>query len=119
MKMYLEKVKEIAENLNWNVSIDENYVNFQTYSSAEQDFNMIIPYDENDTVWEFIENIYSYYDEFDVSYEAYLWLDESGHGTNGAPYEMIDVYKDMEECKEEIHRLWYELNNYDWDSEEV
>lgn len=118
MKKYLEKVKEIAKSLDWNVSIDENYINFQTFSSAGQDFNMSIVYPSNDNIWEFIESIYSYYDNFDCSYEAYLWLDESGHGKNGAPYEMIDVYKDMEECEEEMHRLWYELNNYDWDSEE-
>lgn len=114
---YLEKVQEIAENLDWNVSIDNDYITFQRYSSEEQDFNVELQIDEDDTVYEFIEKIREYYDDFDISYEAYLWLDNTGHGTNGAPYEMIDVYKDMEECAEEIHKLWYELNEYDWENE--
>ena len=97
---YLEKVQEIAENLDWNVSIDNDYITFQRYSSEEQDFNVELQIDEDDTVYEFIEKIREYYDDFDISYEAYLWLDNTGHGTNGAPYEMIDVYKDMEECAE-------------------
>lgn len=30
-----------------------------------------------------------------MSYETYIWLDDTGHGRNGAPYDMIDVYNDM------------------------
>ena len=37
--------------------------------------------------------------------EAYLWLDETGHGKNGAPYRMKDVVKDMEEAEKMIDRL--------------
>ena len=45
------------------------------------------------------------YESFDVSEEAYLWLDNSGHGKNGAPYDMKDVYEDIEEAKEEFGKL--------------
>lgn len=117
MKKYLEKVKEIAENLDWNVDIDESYVYFQTYSSAGQDFNMAINIE--DTPDKFCQAVNRYYESFDCSQEAYLWLDNTGHGKNGAPYEMIDVYKDMEECEEEIYKLWNKLIEFDWESEEV
>ena len=112
---YIKKIQEIAESLDWSVSVDGEYITFQIYSSAGQDFNVELQIDEDDTVYEFIEKIYSYYDNFDVSEEAYYWLDSTGHGKNGAPYEMIDVYKDMEECAEEIKRLWCELHSYDWE----
>ena len=52
-----------------------------------------------------IGNIKEYYDNFDVDEEAYLWLDETGHGKNGAPYRMKDVVEDMEEAEKMIDRL--------------
>lgn len=43
--------------------------------------------------------------EYDVSYETYLWLDDEGHGSNGAPYDMKDVYEDMEWWKDSLENL--------------
>ena len=37
--------------------------------------------------------------------EAYLWLDDNGHGKNGAPYRMKDVLADMEEAEKNIDSL--------------
>ena len=37
--------------------------------------------------------------------EAYIWLDDSGHGKNGAPHDMKDVYEDMEACKSMLGEL--------------
>ena len=113
MNNYFEKVQEIAENLGWNVEIQDNIAIFQRYSGCGQDFN--IELDIAETSDEFADNLYNYYSEFDVSYETYLWLDSTGHGTNGAPYEMIDVYNDMKECEEAIHELWAEIHNTDFD----
>ena len=45
------------------------------------------------------------------SYIIYLWLDETGHGRNGAPYDMIDIYNDMLECESIIEELIEELIN--------
>ena len=55
------------------------------------------------------------YDNYDCSYEAYLWLDNTGHGTNGAPYDMKDVYEDMEACEKMIFELWESLSGKDWE----
>lgn len=107
MKRYLYKVKKIAENLDWNVDIDDEDVTFQRYSGAGQDFFFSIKIE--DDMADFCDEVYYYYEGFDVSYEAYLWLDDTGHGSNGAPYEMIDVYNDMQECEEEIEKLWRAL----------
>ena len=113
MNNYFEQVQKIAENLGWNVDIQDNVAIFQRYSGCGQDFN--IELDIAETLDEFMDNLYNYYSEFDVSYESYLWLDNTGHGVNGAPYEMIDVYNDMKECEEAIHELWAEIHNTDFD----
>lgn len=93
------------ENNGFTVELEANGIyRFSRYSSMGQDFSFSIDIGKNH--YEFLDNILEYYNMFDISYEAYLWLDEFGHGKNGAPYEMIDVYKDMEECKEFIYELY-------------
>lgn len=52
-----------------------------------------------------IDNIEEYYEGFDVDYEAYIWLDQSGHGRNGAPYRMRAVLEDMEATEKMIEEL--------------
>lgn len=100
----VEKIKELG----WNADLDDNnYISLQIYSPAGQDFNITI--DTENDVDVFIENIYEYYESFDVSYETYLWLDEYGHGKNGAPYDMRDLYNDMETCEQLILKLYNEL----------
>lgn len=49
---------------------------------------------------------------FDVSEHAVIWLDESGHGVNGAPYDMKDVYEDFEWVKNRILTLVEIFNRY-------
>lgn len=52
-----------------------------------------------------IDNIEEYYEGFDVDYEAYIWLDQSGHGRDGAPYRMRAVLEDMEATEKMIEEL--------------
>lgn len=97
-----KEITEIAESLNFNITISEDEdvnISFAKTSSYGQDFNFEISVDKDASMIEIWRELQSYQNNFDVSAEAYLWLDESGHGKNGAPFEMIDVYKDMEECK--------------------
>lgn len=97
-----KEITEIAESLNFNITISEDVdvnISFAKTSSYGQDFNFEISVDKDASMIEIWKGLQSYQNNFDVSAEAYLWLDESGHGKNGAPFEMIDVYKDMEECK--------------------
>lgn len=89
---------------------DENCVGFQKYSSAGQDFNFSI--DTENNLYYFANNILAYYQDFDVSAEAMLWLGPDGHGRNGAPYDMQDVYKDMEECEAFIYEAYQIVNSY-------
>lgn len=114
----IERLIEKVKDLNWNVSSDDKkeYYNIGKCSPAGQDFSFDIGVtdflqEENElTAAElFVEAIHHTYEDYDPSYEAYLWLDDTGHGKNGAPYEMIDVYNDMEECAEMIYNLYTDL----------
>lgn len=104
--MTKNKIEKIAEELGWTVTWDNNdgtkFVMFSQYSPAGQDFNVELEYKN---LGEIEDKLREYYDNYDPSYEAYLWLDNDGHGKNGAPYEMIDVYNDMVACEEMIDKL--------------
>lgn len=104
----METIEQI-KSLGWDVSISEDLslVNLQKFSPAGQDFNVQIETKNDKDI--FIENIYNYYENFDVSYETYIWLDETGHGIKGAPYDMRDLYEDMEACEQMLLELYESL----------
>lgn len=117
MDKKFEKIYEIAEREGWQVSCEytdekEKMVSFsfEKYSPAGRDFyfEVSVPnYEDEYVIYESVADaIYTYFEGFDVSYETYIWLDEEGHGKNGAPYDMSDVYKDTESCEKMIHDLW-------------
>lgn len=106
-----DEVVRVAEELGWTVDLEmENSVTFSQYSPAGQDFSFSINFDD---IEDLINEVEQYYENYDASYEAYLWLDETGHGKNGAPYEMIDVYNDMEACKDMVWELSEALGEID------
>lgn len=92
-----------AEKLGWTITREDTYWNFQQFSPAGQDFNLEIDY--SDDVSDMIDSIYKFWEDYDVSQEAYLWLDNTGHGHNGAPSDMRDVYNDMEACETMVKKL--------------
>ena len=117
MDKKFEKIYEIAQSEGWQV--DYSYTDeketmvsfsFQKYSPAGRDFvfEICVPNedDEYTLYYNVADAIYTYFENFDVSYETYIWLDENGHGKNGASYDMSDVYKDTESCEKMIGDLW-------------
>lgn len=105
------KIEMIAEELGWTVTWSKDdygtkFVMFSNYSPEGQDFNVEFDYKN---LIEIKDKLREYYDSYDPSYEAYLWLGNDGHGKNGAPYEMIDVYNDMVACEEMIDKLAYAI----------
>lgn len=120
MKTLNERIKEIAENQGFVVDIVDNgdgdytFV-FSKYSPAGQDFYFEADIEENNIQY-LLENIYDFYKNYDCSEEAYIWLDDTGHGTNGAPYDMKDVYEDLEACEKYVLDLYDTLIEEDWDN---
>ena len=120
MKTLNERIKEIAENQGFVVDIvnncDGNYTFiFSKYSPAGQDFSFEADMEENNIQY-LLDNINEYYLNYDCSEEAYLWLDDTGHGCNGAPYDMKDVYEDMQACEQYVFDLYHILRKEDWDN---
>lgn len=112
----IRNFKNKVSELGWNVEEECGELTFSRISLFGQDFEFSIEgsFDDLDVdieshINKLIDLIHEYYENFDVSYEAYLLLDQTGHGKNGAPYRMIDVYKDMEWCEEQIDLLCDEL----------
>lgn len=106
----LKKIIEKAESLGWTVTIEEQTKDGITFdfaqgSPAGQDYHFSAEARDNDAD-NLIRSIESVHDYFDVSEAAYIWLDSSGHGTNGAPYDMKDVYEDMAACRDMVYALW-------------
>lgn len=96
------------ENLDWKVDKEgENEYMLSKFSPYGQDFRIII---HGENVDDLLDSIFNEYDSFDVSQETYLWLDNTGHGVNGAPYEMEDVLNDMKDCEQMILDLHESLS---------
>lgn len=103
-----DKIERINGWNDWSAKIIERngdtiVCEFQNYSPEGQDFFFNIWTDDDGSSLD--HDIFEYYENFDVSSEAYLWLDSEGHGINGAPYDMKDVYEDMEACKDMVEEL--------------
>lgn len=114
-----DRIVEIAEENGWKVDVESNdgdnfSYEFSKYSPPGQDFSFEAEIEDNN-VYALLNNIKDYYDNYDCSYEAYLCLDNTGHGTNGAPYDMKDVYEDMEACEKMTLELWKSLSEEDWE----
>lgn len=73
-------------------------VRYDSYSPAGQDFGL--SFNVEPDMSNFIDSFSERIEGFDVSEETMLWVDETGHGKNGAPYELEDVLNDMKSCKE-------------------
>ena len=120
MKTLNEKIVKIANEQDWKVDIVDNgdgdytFV-FQKYSPAGQDFYFEADMEDNNIQY-LLDNIYEYYSNYDCSEEAYLWLDNTGHGRNGAPYDMKDVYEDMQACEKAVLDLYDLLIEENWDN---
>ena len=108
-KHVLEAIEKIEEN-DFSVTVDDNIVSIQKYSPCGRDFSFDI--DTENDVYCFLNNILECMIGFDVSYETYIYLDNTGHGTNGAPYDMSDLYDDTETCYGYIEDVYGIVGNY-------
>ena len=93
-------------------SSDLTVFEFSKYTPAGQDFSFSVTMKDN-ALDSIVANIEEYYEGFDVDSETYLWLDDSGHGKNGAPYRMKDVLADMEAAERYIESLLDAIRDID------
>ena len=105
-KDVIAKVSENAEENGFSVDVynnredkEEYYFEFSKFSDCGRDFTFSIFFNTLDDISDIADKIYEYYEDFDVSYETYIWLDNFGHGMNGAPDDMLDAYNDTKQCE--------------------
>lgn len=117
-KEIIAKVIEIAEENGFSVHIynnredeEEYYFEFGKYSDCGRDFTFSIFFNTLTDINDIADKIYEYYEGFDVSYETYIWLDNLGHGMNGAPDDMLDVYNDTKQCEGFIKELYNAIHD--------
>ena len=117
-KNIIDKITDCAESNGWSVSMDTEQekdivvFEFSKYTPAGHDFSFSATMKDNslDSLGDDIEE---YFEHFDVDSEAYLWLDDNGHGKNGAPYRMRDVLADMEAAERYIESLLDAIRDID------
>ena len=73
-----DRIVEIAEENGWEVDVESNdgdnfSYEFSQGSPAGQDFSFEAEMKDNN-VYALLNNIKDYYDNYDCSYEAYLWV---------------------------------------------
>lgn len=105
--MTRKQIEKAAEEAGWNVTIgkleDCGYdIDFQMYTDFVQDVNESFYVK---TLEDIKHEVYERYQNFDPSEEASVWLDETGHGKNGAPHDMEDVLNDMKEVEKALENL--------------
>lgn len=121
MNKKFKKIYEIAEREGWAVShtVCQGEISFEfsKLSPTGQDFCFTrdVDYedDEDDVFAELKDAVYRYWENFDVCEETYILLDNTGHGMNGAPENMKDLYEDMQACEDMIYDLWLALEGKD------
>lgn len=109
MRKTIKRIVNFNYQNYWNVhyNSDYKYICFENYADTK---NIIF-----ETVFisfkKLLKELKSYIDNFDVSYETYIWLDKFGHGTNGSPYEMEDVLNNTKEELSMYKTLFEDLQN--------
>lgn len=96
--------------INNDIEIDNDTITF--YKTAPKGLDFSFEVDIGCDIEDFLDIIDNYYQNFDVSYETYLWLDNTGHGKNGAPYGMEDVLEDMKACEQYINDIAWIVNDF-------
>lgn len=111
-EIILEKMSSSSLNISYSYEFVNGVfiVNFQFYSPRSRDFSFdveVVPKDNMFETFAYMANeVCNYIESFDISYETYIWLDNTGHGKNGAPYELSDVLNDTLWCNKKLLSIY-------------
>ena len=97
---YVEVLEPLFAKEGYHIEINNDTVTF--YKTAPNGLDFSFEVDIGDDINDFSKNIHETFMNYDVSYETYLWLDNTGHGKNGAPYELEDILEDIKACEQYI-----------------
>ena len=107
---YVEVLEPLFAKEGYRTEIDGNTLTF--YKTAPNGLDFSFEVDIGCDIEDFLDIVDNYYQNFDVSYETYLWLDNTGHGKNGAPYELEDILEDIKACEQYIQDATWIVNDF-------
>ena len=107
---YVEVLEPLFAKEGYHIEINNDTVTF--YKTAPNGLDFSFEVDIGDDINDFSRNIYKTFMDYDVSYETYLWLDNTGHGKNGAPYELEDILEDIKDCEQYIQDAYIIVCHY-------
>lgn len=102
----------MADNFGWRSYFskrgdEDNFdVEFENYTDAGQDLVVSVIVPIGFTIMQLANALREFWESYDPDEEASLWVGNDGHGTNGAPYRLSDILKDMNCAKKMIHHLY-------------
>ena len=102
----LNKLEQLCEGTNWEPRHEDG--NSYGFCWTGGDYDGYITLTGN-TLEELAEDAYKAYDNFDVDRETALWIDDEGHGRNGAPYHIKDILEEFESYEKDLEDLWSAL----------
>ena len=110
MKILLEKAEELGWW--WTAWIEESqdnrtYVEIGQHSPSGEDFSMIIDFEAEDQSDSFLDNLESYYEDFDVDEHIEMWVNARGD-VSGIP-SVRELAKDAEDIDAMILELFQTL----------
>ena len=97
MRKALEKCGVDVSNTDFGIQIT-----YYTKHGGEEDVDVPESQCDDEAIAEWLSREY---ENYDVSYETYIWLDNTGHGANGAPHELEDVLADKKEWERKLYEL--------------
>lgn len=103
-------VETVADSCGWDVGVDDSDGTFTLsfgFRNCEEDYSIEFSPDSLDRL---VEDVHDAYENYDTDYETYIWLDSTGHGSNGAPYRMRDLLEDKEAIEKGLEDLWLKLS---------
>lgn len=97
-----KKIRDIIENLGWNVYEGETDIELEKYSPLGEDFIFSIVNNNN-----IVEQIIDYAENFDTDEHAEMYINIRGE--RGVPNSIKDLIKDAEDIKQMLLELANEL----------
>lgn len=112
-KYFEDKLKDTEWNVETKINESKKQVevSLEIWTPAGRDVYLEFEFKDKTTKEQISKTFQEYYESYDVSYETYIWLDNEGHGKNGAPYEMEKVLIDTQWIENELAELAYIFAN--------
>lgn len=102
--MDFEKLVNKAEDLGWNVCIDEDGWEFGQNSPAGEDFWFFISKNDVNSEEDMVREVRSYANGFDTEEHVQMWLDGRRNGVSGVP-DLKTLAKDADDIKLMLNKL--------------